>query len=314
MSSATSIQNEPLGVETSAVAAVKAGRGDGSDARGRGPGWFLILWRDRKCRIGMFMLLVFILAAVLAPLIAPYDPRAAVGTPSEGPTPAHWLGTTDNGEDVWSQLLWGAQTSLIVGIVAGLISTIVGLVIGLTAGYSQGIVDEILSFLTNLALVVPVLPLIVILASYSPVRGLGMIIFVISITGWAYAARIKRSQVISLRTRDYIAAAKLAGDRTPRIIMREIMPNMTSLIVVGFMGAALGAIGGEAGLSFLGLGDPQTVSWGGMLNQANIGGALLTGQLAWLIAPGLALALLITSFTLINFGIDALSNPQLREG
>ncbi|RDV45088.1 ABC transporter permease [Leifsonia sp. ku-ls] len=308
MSSATSIQNEPLGVETSAVPAQR------SNNAGRGPRWYVLLWRDPKCRIGLVMLAVFLLAAILAPWIAPYDPRAAVGGPSEGPSGAHWLGTTDSGEDVFSQLIWGARTSLLVGLVAGLISTAIGLVIGLVAGYSQGIVDEILSFLTNLALVVPVLPLIVTLASYSPVRGIGMIIFVISITGWAYGARIKRSQVISLRTRDYISAAKLAGDSTPRIILREIMPNMTSLIVVGFMGAALGAIGGEAGLSFLGLGDPQTVSWGAMLNQANIGGALLTGQFAWLVAPGLALALLITSFTLINFGIDTLSNPQLREG
>lgn len=308
MSSATSIKNEPLGVETSALPAQR------SSNAGRGPRWYVLLWRDPKCRIGLALLTVFLLAAVLAPWIAPYDPRAAVGGPSEGPSGAHWLGTTDSGEDVFSQLIWGARTSLLVGLVAGLISTAIGLIIGLVAGYSQGIVDEILSFLTNLALVVPVLPLIVTLASYSPVRGIGMIIFVISITGWAYGARIKRSQVISLRTRDYISAARLAGDSTPRIILREIMPNMTSLIVVGFMGAALGAIGGEAGLSFLGLGDPQTVSWGAMLNQANIGGALLTGQFAWLIAPGLALALLITSFTLINFGIDTLSNPQLREG
>ncbi|SEA44704.1 ABC transporter permease [Leifsonia sp. 21MFCrub1.1] len=302
-----------MSAATSLPAATAAVQPIGTE-RGRGPRWYVLLWRDPKCRIGLILLGVFLLTALLAPWIAPYDPRAAVGGPSEGPSAQHWLGTTDSGEDVFSQLIWGARTSLLVGLVAGLISTVIGLIIGLVSGYSQGVVDDILSFLTNLALVVPVLPLIVTLASYSPVRGIGMIIFVISITGWAYGARIKRSQVISLRTRDYVAAAKLAGDSTPRIILREIMPNMTSLIVVGFMGAALGAIGGEAGLSFLGLGDPQTVSWGGMLNQANIGGALLTGQFAWLVAPGLALALLITSFTLINFGIDTLSNPQLREG
>lgn len=302
-----------MSAATSLPAATAAVQPIGTE-RGRGPRWYVLLWRDPKCRIGLILLGVFLLTALLAPWIAPYDPRAAVGGPSEGPSAQHWLGTTDSGEDVFSQLIWGARTSLLVGLVAGLISTVIGLIIGLVSGYSQGVVDDILSFLTNLALVVPVLPLIVTLASYSPVRGIGMIIFVISITGWAYGARIKRSQVISLRTRDYVAAAKLAGDSTPRIILREVMPNMTSLIVVGFMGAALGAIGGEAGLSFLGLGDPQTVSWGGMLNQANIGGALLTGQFAWLVAPGLALALLITSFTLINFGIDTLSNPQLREG
>jgi peptide/nickel transport system permease protein len=190
---------------------------------------------------------------------------------------------------------------------------VIGLVIGLLAGYKQGWVDEVLSFFINLGLVIPALPLMITLAAYAPVRGLWLIIIVISVTGWAYGARIKRSQIITLRTRDYITAARFAGDRTWRIIFREIVPNMTSLIVVGFMGAALGAIGGEAGLAFLGLGDPQTVSWGTMLNQASLGGAMLTGQWAWLIAPGLALSLLILSFTLINFGIDALSNPHLRE-
>ncbi|MER7893165.1 ABC transporter permease [Micromonospora sp. NPDC094482] len=277
------------------------------------PGWFVILWRNRKCRIGLLMLAAFILVAALAPLIAPYDPREDAFPTSLGPTGSHWLGTTAQGEDVFSQLVVGARTSLVVGLAAGLLCTLIGLVIGLTAGYLGGWVDEVLSFLINLGLVVPALPLMVTLAAYAPVRGLWLIIFVISVTGWAYGARIKRSQIITLRTRDYITAARFAGDGTFRIIAREIVPNMTSLIVVGFMGAALGAIGGEAGLAFLGLGDPQTVSWGTMLNQASLGGALLTGQWAWLIAPGLALSLLITSFTLINFGIDALSNPHLRE-
>lgn len=277
------------------------------------PGWLVILWRNGKCRLGLVMLAAFILVAVAAPLIAPYEPRADDFPTSAGPSGSHWLGTTAQGEDVFSQLVYGARTSLIVGVVAGLASTVIGLIIGLTAGYKQGWVDEILSFFINLGLVVPVLPLMITLAAYAPVRGLWLIIFVIAVTGWAYGARIKRSQIITLRTRDYITAARFAGDRTARIIAREIVPNMTSLIVVGFMGAALGAIGGEAGLAFLGLGDPQTVSWGTMLNQASLGGALLTGQWAWLVAPGMALALLITSFTLINFGVDALSNPHLRE-
>ncbi|GAA1028064.1 hypothetical protein GCM10009557_11710 [Virgisporangium ochraceum] len=277
------------------------------------PGWFVILWRNRKCRVGLVMLAVFVLAALLAPVITPADPRYDDFARSAGPSADHWLGTTAQGEDVWSQLVYGARASLIVGVVAGAISTVVGLVIGLLAGYKQGWTDEILSFFINLGLVIPALPLMITLAAYAPVRGLWLIIIVISITGWAYGARIKRSQIITLRTRDYITAARFAGDGTWRIIFREIVPNMTSLIVVGFMGAALGAIGGEAGLAFLGLGDPQTVSWGTMLHQASLGGAMLTGQWAWLIAPGLALSLLILSFTLINFGIDALSNPHLRE-
>lgn len=279
----------------------------------RVPGWFVILWRNRKCRIGLVMLAGFILVAVFAPLIAPYGPHVDDFPTSEGPSAGHWLGTTARGEDVFSQLVYGARTSLIVGLVAGSLATLIGLVIGLTAGYLQGVVDEVLSFFINLGLVVPVLPLMITLSAYAPVKGLGLVIIVIAVTGWAFGARIKRAQIITLRTRDYVTAAKFSGDSTMRIIFYEIAPNMTSLIVVGFMGSALGAIGAEAGLSFLGLGDPQTVSWGTMLNAANAGGALLTGQWAWLVAPGVALAGLITSFTLINFGVDALSNPHLRE-
>jgi peptide/nickel transport system permease protein len=307
----TPIQAAPssAGIQAEGLQAESAELGRAS----RVPGWFVILWRNGKCRVGLILLAVFVLAALSAPLITPADPRADDFARSAGPSLSHWLGTTAQGEDVWSQLIYGARASLIVGLVAGFISTAIALVIGLLAGYKQGWVDEILSFFINLGLVIPALPLMITLAAYAPVRGLWLIIIVISVTGWAYGARIKRSQIITLRTRDYITAARFAGDGTWRIIFREIVPNMSSLIVVGFMGAALGAIGGEAGLAFLGLGDPATVSWGTMLNQASLGGAMLTGQWAWLIAPGLALSLLILSFTLINFGIDALSNPQLRE-
>jgi len=293
--------------ESVGVAALEAGRST------RLPGWFVILWRNGKCRVGIVMLAAFIVVALAAPVLAPYQPHTDSFPTSHGPSGAHWMGTTARGEDVFSQLVYGARTSLIVGLLAGVVSTLIALIIGLTAGYLQGVVDEVLSFFINLGLVVPVLPLMVTLSAYAPVHGLGLVIFVISVTGWAFGARLKRAQIITLRTRDYVTAAKFSGDSTARIIFFEIAPNMTSLIVVGFMGSALGAIGAEAGLSFLGLGDPQTVSWGTMLNQASEGGALLTGQWAWLVAPGLVLALLITSFTLINFGVDALSNPHLRE-
>ena len=175
-------------------------------------------------------------------------------------------------------------------------------------------VDEVLSFFINLGLVVPVLPLMITLAAYSPVRGLWLIIVVIAITGVG-----RRAPGSSARRSSRCAPATTSPRRSSpatargRIIFREIMPNMTSLIVVGFMGAATGAIGAEAGLAFLGLGDPQTVSWGTMLYQAKPRGRCCTGQWVWLIAPGLALALLITALTLINFGVDALSNPHLRE-
>jgi peptide/nickel transport system permease protein len=281
--------------------------------RGRTPQWVRILWANRKSRVGLALLAVFVLTALLAPLITPYDPSSAEFGSSLPPGGDHWMGTTTQGEDVFSQLVHGARTSLLVGLVAGTVSTIIALLVGMLAGYLRGWVDEFLSGLTNLALVIPVLPLMITLAAYSPARGVWLIIFVISVTGWAYGAKIKRAQIITLRTRDYITAAKLAGDGTMRIVFREIMPNMTSLVVVGFMGSATAAIGAEAGLSFLGLGDLSTVSWGTMLYWADNGGALLTGQWPWLIAPGLALTLLVTAMTLVNFGVDALSNPALRE-
>ncbi|MFG2661006.1 ABC transporter permease [Streptomyces sp. NPDC048425] len=289
------------------LAAITAGRS------ARLPGWFLILWRNTKCRIGLLLLAAFVLVALCAPFIAPFAPHTDTFALSEGPTATHWLGTTARGEDVFSQLVYGARTSLIVGVVAGTLSTLIAVAVGLTAGYLQGVVDEVLSFFINLGLVVPVLPLMITLAAYAPVKGLGLIIIVITITGWAFGARVKRAQIVTLRTRDYVTAAKFAGDSTARIIAYEIAPNMISLIVVDFMGSALGAIGAEAGLAFLGLGDPSTTSWGTMLNQASMGGAMTTGQWAWLIAPGLVLALLVTSFSLVNFGVDALSNPHLRE-
>ena len=282
-------------------------------ARFRVPGWLAILWENRKCRVGIVLLALFALMAIFAPLLAPYDPRANDFAGNLGPSRDHYLGTTTTGEDIFSQFVYGARTSLMVGVLAGLLATAISLVIGMTAGYLQGPVDEVLSFFINLALVVPTLPLIAIIAAYSPVRGLTPVILFIGITGWAYGARMKRAQMVTMRTRDYITAARFAGESTPRIIFREIMPNMMSLVVAGLMGAAMGAIGAEAGLAFLGLGDPQTISWGTMLMWADNNGALLTGQWTWLITPGLALALLMTALTLVNFGVDALSNPHLRE-
>ncbi|MBW0253199.1 ABC transporter permease [Cellulomonas sp. PS-H5] len=262
----------------------------------------------------MLLLLAFVLLALLAPVIAPYDPRDRSFAGGLPPSAEHWFGTTGKGYDVASQAIFGARTSLVIGLVAGAIATTISLLVGMTAGYLGGMVDEVLSFVTNLALVVPALPLMITLAAYVPGGGSEwMVIIVISITGWAGAARLKRAQILTLRNREYIQAARMAGDGTFHVIFREIAPNMTSLIVVGFIGAVGGAIGAEAGLAFLGIGNPDTISWGTMLYWANTDGALLTGAFARLVVPGLLLALLTTALTFVNFGVDALSNPHLRE-
>lgn len=277
--------------------------------------WYQIIWSSSKARVGLIIVAVYILVAVLAPVIAPYDPTNSDFAPLQGASRAHLLGTNVAGQDIFSQLIFGARVSLIVGLLGGIAATLIAMAIGMISGYAEGtIVDDVLSFITNVALVVPVLPIIITLVAYSDVRGIPLIVGVIAITSWAGPARGKRSQIITLRNRDFITAAKFSGEGPLRIIFREILPNMTSLVAAGFVAAATGAIAAEAGLAALGLGDSGSVSWGTMLYQSNAQGALVQGLWLWLFAPGFALAVLITAMSFINFGVDLLSNPHLREG
>jgi peptide/nickel transport system permease protein len=271
------------------------------------------LWGDAKARTGMIILGVIVVVAVFAPQLAPHSPIATTFTPYLGPNSVNWLGTTGNGQDVFSQLLYGARVSLLVGLVAGAVATAVAVTLGLIAGYRPGAVDEVIGFLTNLALVVPGLPLMIILAAYLANHSVWTIVLVVAFTSWATGARVMRSQTATLRTRDFVASAVFSGDRLPRVVFREILPNMASLVAASFLSAATAAVLAEASLEFLGLGNPATVSWGTILYSAEQQNAMLTGQWLMVLAPGLAIALLMTSLTLINFGIDALSNPRLRE-
>jgi peptide/nickel transport system permease protein len=283
-----------------------------------GPARFLAralgtLWSNGKARVGLVILGVNILVAVFAPLLAPHSPNATDFPPYQNPSGTNWFGTTANGQDVFSQLLYGARVSLLVGLAAGAGATLVAVTIGLIAGYRPGAVDEVLSFVTNLALVIPGLPLMLVLAAYLPSRSVWTIVLVVAFTSWATGARVIRSQANTLRTREFVTSAVFSGERLPRIVFREILPNMTSLVAASFFAAATAAVLAEASLEFLGLGNPNTVSWGTILYYAEQQNALLTGQWLLILVPGLAIALLATSFTLINFGVDALSNPRLRE-
>ncbi|GAA1447035.1 ABC transporter permease [Leifsonia poae] len=272
------------------------------------------LWANWKSRLGLIILAFFVLVAIFAPLLAPYGATQDGFPRNADPSPEHWLGTTAAGEDVLSQLIFGARVSVTVGFIAGLLSTIVAVLIGLSWGYIRGFGAEVVNFFVNLFLVIPGLPLMIVIAAYLQNGGLFMIVTVIVITGWAWGARVLRSQTQSLRSRDFVTAARFSGDRPFRIVFSEILPNMTSLITGSFFGAATAAILAEAGLEFLGLGDSSIVSWGTILYWAQNSNALLTGQWALLFAPGLCIALLAMSLTLINFGVDAISNPRLREG
>ncbi|PSR34989.1 MAG: peptide ABC transporter permease [Sulfobacillus thermosulfidooxidans] len=273
--------------------------------------YFHILWSNRKSRAGIIIFSLFILISVFGQLIAPYSASNTSFPTMMGPSLQHLLGTTQEGQDVLSQLLVGTRISVITALATGLIATFIAVLIGFLSGYSQGAGDDGLSFLTNVFLVLPALPLLIVLASYAPGRGSTLIIIIVGLTGWPWGARVLRAQVKSLRTRDYILAARLAGDSTSRILVREILPNMLSLVMAGFLGASQYGLLTSVGLEFLGLGNPNQVSWGTMLYWAQNASALLSGQWAWILAPGLCIALFGMSMVLINFGFDRIANPRL---
>ena len=211
--------------------------------------------------MGIYLLGFFVLMAIFAPLIAPYSPQDGSFAPLLSPSREHLMGDHLPGLRHLLPVRLRHPALVLVGIFGGLFATVIAVFVGMISGYSEGtFLDNFLSFFTNLALVVPVLPLMMVIMAYSEVRGLWLMVFVIGITSWAGAARGKRAQIITLRSRDFVTAAKFSGERSLPIVFKEIMPNMTSLVVSGFIAAATGAIVAEAGLSFLGFGDPTAVT------------------------------------------------------
>lgn len=275
--------------------------------------YLLPFWRNKKSRVGLLILLGFVLMAIFAPEIAPYKPLDYHFSSMQPPSSHHWFGTTQTGQDIFSRWVYSVRMSLLVAFAAGLSTTVVGMIVGLLAGYLPGVVDEILSYATNVFLVIPGLPLMIVIAAYSPVKGAGIIIFVIVVTSWAWGARSYRAQVKTLRTRDYITAARFSGDSLFRILFREVLPNMMSLVAAGALSSATAAILAAASLEFLGLGDPNMISWGTMLYWAQNSGALLMGQWVWILVPGLTIAIFGGSLVLLNFAVDQLSNPRLNK-
>lgn len=270
------------------------------------------LLANRKAMAGGILLLFFTLIALLAPVIAPYPPQAILFDQILPPSPQHLLGTTGNGQDIFSQLLWGTRESLAIAIIAGLAATAISVLVGVSAAYLSGLWDHVLDVFTDVFLVIPTLPLMIVIAAYAKNGGVLVLIVVIVITGWSYGARQLRSQALSLRDREFLLAARVRGERSLYIILAEILPNMTSLIVANFLGAALYAVLAAAGLQFIGLGDPNDVSWGTVLYWAENNGALLAGSPLWALAPGLCIAVLGGAFALLNYAFDEISNPALR--
>jgi peptide/nickel transport system permease protein len=283
-----------------------------------GHGMRFRLPRSPKVLIGLGMLGVFLLVAVIGPWIAPYSPSRSFSTTASFPQPpsaAHWLGTTQQQQDVFSQLLVGGRSTVLVAFVAGLVATILSIIIGVTAGYGGRLADDLLSMLANFFLVLPALPLLIVVFGFLKTSQGGhdlLIGLVIAITGWAWGARVLRAMTLSMRNRDYVDSARIAGERGWRIIGFEILPNLTPILASSFLFTVLYGVGTYTALAFLGLVNPNHWSWGGMLFYAQVAGAEQSGYWWLFLPPGIAVALLGTSLALINFGIDEFINPRLR--
>ncbi|EYB68610.1 oligopeptide/dipeptide ABC transporter ATPase [Deinococcus phoenicis] len=274
-------------------------------------GLLTILRRSPRAAFGVGLLAALLLLALLAPLLTPYSPTSqAFGTWLK-PGGEHLLGTTALGQDIWSQLVYGARLTLLIGFTAGLVATAIGTALGLSAAYFGGRTDEAINVLINVFLVLPGLPLLIIASAFLRGGGVWSIILVIALTGWAWGARVLRSQALALRNRDFVQAAIVSGERPARIIFAEMLPNLAGLIAAGFFSTALYAVLSEAALAFLGMGDVSQVTWGTMMYWAQARGALLQGAWWWVAAPGLCIALLGTAFALVNFGIDEVTNPRV---
>jgi peptide/nickel transport system permease protein len=278
----------------------------------------LRLPRSPKVLIGLAGIVAFLVLAVIGPWIAPYNPSQTFSTTASFPLPpsaAHWLGTTQLQQDVFSQLLAGGRSTILVSFVAGLVATVLSVLIGVTAGYFGGLADDLLSMLANFFLVIPALPLLVVIFGFLPQSQGGddvLIGLIIAVTGWAWGARVLRAQTLSLRSRDYVESARIIGERPWRIIGFEILPNLIPILASSFLFTVLYGVGTYTALAFLGLVNPNHLSWGGMLFYAQVAGAEQSGYWWLFIPPGLAVALLGTALALVNFGIDEFINPRLR--
>jgi len=267
---------------------------------------------NRKATIGVVLMAVFIFVALFPGLLAHQDPNTATTDVFAHPSAVHWLGTDNLGRDVYAQVIDGTRNVLILALAVGLLTTTVAMLIGVAAAYLGGLWDSVLNFVTDVLLVIPIFPLLIIIAAYLPNAGNNVLILVLTFTGWSYTARQLRAQAQSMRNRDFLLAARVRGERPLYIIVVEILPTMTSLLLASFLNNALYAVLAGSGLQFIGLGNANNVSWGTTLYWAQQNNALGSGLYAWAIVPGACIALMGAAFAFINYAFDEIGNPALR--
>ncbi len=302
-------QTQPAAAELTGPAAEP----DGPGTRAR-PGWRSLLpTMTPWLAIGLGLVIVITLFGILGPLLVG-DPQRIRDQGLTGPSAQFWLGTTQTGQDVFAQLAFATRGSLEIGAIVGVIATALSGFFGIYGAYRGGVVDEAFSLFSNVALVIPGLPLIIVISGFVPreSRGLWTIALVLAVTSWAASARVLRAQTLSVRHRDYVAASRASGEKPWRVIVVEILPNLLPVIASQFVFAVIAAILGEAGLAFIGLGASNSSTLGTMLFYAQNGFALSLGAWWWFVPPGLMIALFGMGLSLINFSIDEIINPKLK--
>jgi peptide/nickel transport system permease protein len=266
-------------------------------------------WRGR---VGFGVVGLFVFLAIFGRVIAPHDPDASSLDVLAHPSAQHWLGTTEQGSDVFSQLLVGARVSIVVGFAAALISAVLGAAVGLLGGYFGGWTDRVLDSFENWFLVIPQIPLMIVLARLLE-PSLGVLIAVIGFTSWAGTGRVVRAQVLTLRERAFVERARAIGAGDGYIIRTHILPNTLPLIFANTVLIVAVAILAEAALAFLGLGDPTRISWGTMLENAFSSGAPSAGAWWYIIPPGLCITLLVLAVAVLGYLFEEHVNPRLRD-
>jgi peptide/nickel transport system permease protein len=273
------------------------------------------VWRavtiNSKVTIGSAILLFFVLVALFGPLIVTQDPLKYTLNLMAPPSAEHLLGTNQGGQDIFSQLVIGTRSTLFWSLVSGVLVMLIAIAVGLVGGYFGGVVDDFLSLVTNVFLVIPSFPLAIVAAEFFS-RTTLTIAIIVALTNWPWSARVLRSQTLSLRNREFITAARANGESTWRMIFFDIFPNLTSIVAAAFITTTIQVLLAVAGLEFLGFGDSANLSWGAMLYDAYNGSALFRGAWWWFAPPGVCIALLGSGLALLNFGVDELADPRLR--
>lgn len=270
--------------------------------------------RNRTAMAGLVMLVFFAILAVAAPWIAPYGPLTAVtdGFPLTPASARHPFGVNQFGYDIYSQVIWGTQISLLVGLLSALVASVIGTAVGLVSGFLGGWVDEVIMRFNDVVLSIPWLVLMIVVAARLNYLDLVGIVLVIGLTGWSVTARVVRSQVLSLKERMFVERGRMIGSSNTHIVLRHIFPNAFPLIFANTILTVAVSILSESVLAFLNLSVKNNVSWGRIIAEAYQHDALTIGMAEWIIIPGLCIVFLVFGFYLFGYALDEILNPRLR--